>query len=52
MAATRRFDHASLGGRTRGEAIGFYLEQGARLGFEIVTGDLRAADPAAPEVLA
>jgi predicted amino acid dehydrogenase len=43
MTATRAFDRASLGPQTRSADIEWYLEQGARLGFEIVTRDLRDA---------
>lgn len=44
MTATRAFDRASLGPQTRSADIEWYLEQGSRLGFEIVTRDLRDAD--------
>jgi predicted amino acid dehydrogenase len=43
MTATRAFDRASLGPQTRSADIEWYLEQGDRLGFEIVTRDLRDA---------
>lgn len=39
MTATRAFDRKSLGPRTRTADIEFYLREGDRLGFEIVTRD-------------
>ncbi|MFN2321878.1 MAG: glycerol-3-phosphate acyltransferase [Trueperaceae bacterium] len=45
MTATRAFDRASLGPQTRSADIDWYLEEGERLGFEIVTRDLRDAAP-------
>lgn len=39
MTATRAFDRKSLGPQTKTADIDFYLEAGARLGFEIVTRD-------------
>lgn len=45
MTATRAFERASLGPQTRSADIAWYLEEGERLGFEIVTHDLRD-DPA------
>ena len=39
MTATRSFDRTSLGTRTRTTDIEYYLEEGERLGFEIVTRD-------------
>lgn len=39
MTATRAFDRASLGAATRSANIDFYLEEGERLGFEIITRD-------------
>ena len=44
MSATRAFHRKSLGGATKGADIDFYLEEGARLGFEIVTRDARVAN--------
>lgn len=41
MTATRGFDRASLGPQTRTADIEWYLAEGERLGFEIVTRDLR-----------
>jgi predicted amino acid dehydrogenase len=46
MTATRAFDRASLGPQTRTADIEFYLQEGERLGFEIITRDQRD-DPAA-----
>lgn len=43
MTATRAFDRKSLGPQTRTADIDFYLEAGARLGFEIVTRDEQVA---------
>lgn len=42
MTATRAFDRASLGAATRSANIDFYLEEGQRLGFEIITRDEQA----------
>ncbi len=42
MTAARSFDRASLGAQTRSADIEFYLREGERLGFEIVTQDDRA----------
>ncbi len=39
MTATRSFDRASLGPMTRSADIDYYLTEGERLGFEIVTSD-------------
>ena len=39
MTATRSFDRKSLGPRTRTADIEYYLEEGRRLGFEVVTRD-------------
>ncbi len=39
MTASRAFGRKSLGERTKDANIAFYLEEGARLGFEIVTED-------------
>ena len=47
MTATRAFERASLGPQTRTADIAWYLEEGERLGFEIVTRDLRD-EPAVP----
>jgi predicted amino acid dehydrogenase len=44
MTATRAFDRASLGPQTRTADIEWYLAEGERLGFEIVTRDQRDAD--------
>ncbi|MBS3933089.1 MAG: glycerol-3-phosphate acyltransferase [Truepera sp.] len=43
MTATRAFDRKSLGPQTKTADIDFYLEAGARLGFEIVTRDEQVA---------
>ena len=43
MTATRAFERASLGPTTRSADIAFYLEQGERLGFRIVTRDDRVS---------
>ncbi len=48
LAATKEVERRSLGGRTRTSDIEFYLREGERLGFEIVTSDGEAA-PAAAE---
>ena len=45
MSATRAFHRKSLGGATKGADIDFYLREGTRLGFEIVTRDARVANP-------
>ena len=45
MSATRAFGRKSLGSATKSADIDFYLEEGARLGFEIVTRDERVASP-------
>lgn len=37
MTATRAYQRQSLGSRTKSENIAFYLEEGARLGFTLVT---------------
>lgn len=56
MTASRAFERRSLGERTREADIAFYLAEGARLGFEVVTEDpLYAGEgfgdaPAAKEV--
>jgi len=39
MAASRAFDRKSLGGVTKEADVAFYLAEGARLGFEVVTRD-------------
>jgi predicted amino acid dehydrogenase len=44
MTATRAFDRASLGPQTRTADIDWYLAEGERLGFEIITRDQRDAD--------
>jgi predicted amino acid dehydrogenase len=41
MTATRAFDRASLGPQTRASEFDFYLQEGARLGFEVITRDVR-----------
>ncbi len=41
IAATREYGRRSLGGRTRTSDIEFYLREGERLGFEIVTRDIQ-----------
>jgi hypothetical protein len=43
MTATKAFDRKSLGSTTRSADIDFYLEEGQRLGFEIITRDDRVA---------
>ena len=48
LAATREFDRRSLGDRTRSADIDFYLREGERLGFRIVTSDPHVARAAAP----
>ena len=45
MTASRSFDSKSLGPSTKTANIDHYLEEGARLGFEIVTRDERVAQP-------
>ncbi len=44
MTATRAFDRRSLGASTRSGDIAFYLEEGERLGFDIVTRDAHVAE--------
>jgi predicted amino acid dehydrogenase len=44
MTAAHAFDRRSLGPSTRTADIAFYLREGERLGFEIVTGDERVAE--------
>jgi predicted amino acid dehydrogenase len=46
MTAARSFDRKSLGPQTRSSDIEFYLREGERLGFEIVTRDDRTAQGA------
>ncbi len=41
MTATRAFERKSLGAQTKSADIEFYLQEGERLGFEIVTRDER-----------
>lgn len=41
MTATKAFDRKSLGNTTRSSDIDFYLHEGERLGFEIITRDER-----------
>ncbi len=43
LAATKEYDRRSLGGRTRTSDIEFFLREGERLGFEIVTRDAQVA---------
>lgn len=43
MTATRAFDRKSLGTRTKTTNIEFYLREGTRLGFDIITRDQRVA---------
>jgi predicted amino acid dehydrogenase len=43
MTATRAFERKSLGAQTKSADIEFYLQEGERLGFEIVTRDERVA---------
>lgn len=43
MTATKAFDRKSLGASTKSADIEFYLQEGERLGFEIVTRDARVA---------
>ncbi len=47
LAATREYDRRSLGGRTRTADMEFYLREGERLGFTIVTDDPHVARAAA-----
>src|SRR5690625_2764962 len=47
MTATREFDRASLGGSTRTADIEFYMREGERLGFEVITRDPRVRVPEA-----
>ena len=53
MAASRAFERKSLGDVTKEADIAFYVAEGARLGFEVVTGDPQQAitTEAQPEVL-
>lgn len=44
LTATRAYERRSVGGATRSADIDFYLREGERLGFEIVTRDLRVAE--------
>jgi predicted amino acid dehydrogenase len=43
MTATRAFERKSLGNQTKTADLEFYLQEGERLGFEIVTRDERVA---------
>ncbi len=45
LTATGEYDRRSLGNGTRSNDIEFYLLEGERLGFEIVTRDARIAEP-------
>src|SRR5690606_3494095 len=47
LAATREYDRRSLGGTTRSSDIEFYLREGERLGFRIVTSDPHVSRPEA-----
>ena len=47
LAATREYDRRSLGGTTRTSDIEFYLREGERLGFRIVTSDPHVSRPEA-----
>ena len=44
LTATRAYERRSIGGATRSADIDFYLREGERLGFEIITRDLRVAE--------
>lgn len=44
LTATRAYDRRSLGNTTRSADIDFYLLEGERLGFEIITRDVRVAE--------
>ncbi|HET8986775.1 MAG TPA: glycerol-3-phosphate acyltransferase [Trueperaceae bacterium] len=44
LTATRAYDRRSLGNTTRSADIDFYLREGERLGFEIITRDARVAE--------
>lgn len=48
MSATRAFGRKSLGERTRSDNITFYLREGKRLGFEVVTRDEAQPVPQKP----
>ena len=50
MTATRAFDRASLGPQTRVADIEWYLVEGERLGFEVITRDLRDVEPPAEPI--
>ncbi|MEX2541309.1 MAG: glycerol-3-phosphate acyltransferase [Trueperaceae bacterium] len=45
MTATRAFERASLGPSTHSADIEFYLREGQRLGFEVITRDERVREP-------
>lgn len=45
MTATRAFERASLGPSTNSSDIEFYLREGERLGFEVITRDERVREP-------
>ncbi len=47
MTATREFDRASLGNSTRTADIEFYMREGERLGFEVISRDSRVRVPEA-----
>ncbi|HZJ09870.1 MAG TPA: glycerol-3-phosphate acyltransferase [Trueperaceae bacterium] len=44
LTATKAYDRRSLGAGTKTKDIAFYLREGERLGFEIVTRDTRMAE--------
>ena len=44
LTATKAYERRSLGAGTKSKDISFYLREGERLGFEIVTRDLRMAE--------
>ncbi len=46
MTASRAFERKSLGERTKEANIAFYVAEGERLGFEVVTGDPQRPVPA------
>ena len=52
MTASRAFERKSLGERTRDADIAFYLAEGERLGFEIVTEDPQGKVESFTEVVA
>src|SRR5690606_20706334 len=44
LTATRAYERRSLGNTTRSADMDFYLREGERLGFEIITRDARVAE--------